>query len=81
MISVKEATKNYINGGKGKTTMPLGRMFVLAFLAGMFIALRNSLGPLASNRFETADRSHTLSFVKNMFSLPVQDSVYSAYSF
>ena len=26
MISVKEATKNYINGGKGKTTMPLGRM-------------------------------------------------------
>ena len=36
MISVKEATKNYINGGKGKTTMPLGRMFVLAFLAGMF---------------------------------------------
>lgn len=40
MISVKEATKNYINGGKGKTTMPLGRMFVLAFLAGMFIALQ-----------------------------------------
>ena len=39
MISVKEATKNYINGGKGKTTMPLGRMFVFTFLAGMFIAL------------------------------------------
>ena len=30
MISVKEATKNIINGGKGKTTMPLGRMFCIS---------------------------------------------------
>ena len=49
MISVKEATKNYINGGKGKTTMPLGRMFVLAFLAGMFIALAGTAATIASS--------------------------------
>ena len=41
MISVKEATKNYINGGKGKKTMPLGRMFVLVFPAGLAMVIIN----------------------------------------
>ena len=36
--SPKEITENYINVGKGKCALPLGKMFVLAILAGMFIA-------------------------------------------
>ena len=36
--SPKEITENYINVGKGKCALPLGKMFILAILAGMFIA-------------------------------------------
>lgn len=37
--SPKEITANYINVGKGKCALPLGKMFILAILAGMFIGL------------------------------------------
>lgn len=37
--SPKEITDNYINVGKGKCALPTGKMFVLAIMAGMFIAL------------------------------------------
>ena len=37
--SPKEITENYIAVGKGKCALPTAKMFVLAILAGMFIAL------------------------------------------
>ena len=37
--SPKEITENYIGVGKGKCSLPAGKMFVLAIMAGMFIAL------------------------------------------
>lgn len=37
--SPKDVTENYINVGKGKCALPLGRMFVLAILAGAYIGL------------------------------------------
>ncbi len=48
MITIKEATNNYIEGGKNKISMPLGRMFVLAFMAGMFIAMAGTAATIAS---------------------------------
>ena len=36
MLNAKQATVKYSEGGMGKTTMPLGKMFALAFMAGMF---------------------------------------------
>ena len=36
--SPKEITENYIGVGKGKCALPTSKMFVLAILAGMFIA-------------------------------------------
>ena len=35
MLNAKQATVKYSEGGMGKTTMPLGKMFALAFMAGM----------------------------------------------
>lgn len=32
MLNAKQATVKYSEGGMGKTTMPLGKMFALAFM-------------------------------------------------
>ncbi|MBQ0038544.1 MAG: formate/nitrite transporter family protein [Clostridiales bacterium] len=39
MFSPAEVAKNYINIGKGKANQTTGKMFLLAILAGMFIAM------------------------------------------
>lgn len=39
MHSPKETAQNYLNACETKAKLPLGRMFVLAILAGMFIAV------------------------------------------
>ena len=39
MFTPKEVAQNYLNACETKARLPLGRMFVLAILAGMFIAV------------------------------------------
>ena len=39
MFSPKEVAQNYLNASETKARLPFGRMFVLAILAGMFIAV------------------------------------------
>ncbi|MBQ6404368.1 MAG: formate/nitrite transporter family protein [Oscillospiraceae bacterium] len=39
MFSPKEVAQNYLNASETKAQLPFGRMFVLAILAGMFIAV------------------------------------------
>jgi len=48
MNSPKEVAQNYINIGIGKMKLSTGRMFVLAVLAGMFIALAGVGAAVAS---------------------------------
>ena len=40
MLNAKQATVKYSEGGMGKTTMPLGKMFALAFMAGILFHLQ-----------------------------------------
>lgn len=47
MISTKEGTNNYSKAGITKGEMSLPRMFVLAIMAGMFIALAGSASTIA----------------------------------
>ena len=39
MFTPKEVAQNYLNACEVKAKLPFGRMFVLAVLAGMFIAV------------------------------------------
>ena len=39
MLSPKETAERYVNIGRGKAALPIGRMLVLGMLAGAFIAL------------------------------------------
>jgi formate/nitrite transporter len=39
MNSPAEVANNYVNIGKGKVNLPIAKMFILAILAGMFIAM------------------------------------------
>lgn len=48
MISTKDATINYSEGCINKATMPLTKMFVLAFLSGMFISLAGVASTIGS---------------------------------
>ena len=48
MNSPAEIAKNYIAIGKGKATMKISRMFVLAIMAGMFIAIAGAGASTAS---------------------------------
>ena len=50
MLNAKQATVKYSEGGMGKTTMPLGKMFALAFMAGMFICRSCIIGCCNNSR-------------------------------
>ena len=52
--SPKEVAQNYIATGVAKTKLPIGRMFVLGILAGMFIALAGVGATVASASIEAA---------------------------
>ena len=43
-----EIAKNYLAVGEGKTRLPLGRMFLLAVLAGLYIGLAGLGASVAS---------------------------------
>ena len=53
-----EIAKNYLAVGEGKTRLPLGRMFLLAVLAGLYIGLAGLglflLGMRYGDRLEAA---------------------------
>lgn len=38
MLNMKDTTVKYSEAGIHKASMPVGKMFVLAFMAGMFIS-------------------------------------------
>lgn len=52
MLNAKQATVKYSEGGMGKTTMPLGKMFALAFMAGMFISFAGVASSVAATTVE-----------------------------
>lgn len=52
MISIKEGTKKYSKAGIRKGTMSIPRMFILAVMAGMFIALAGLAATAASVTIE-----------------------------
>ncbi len=54
MLNAKQATVKYSEGGMGKTTMPLGKMFILAFMAGMFISFAGVASSVAATTVENA---------------------------
>ena len=54
MLNAKQATVKYSEGGMGKTTMPLGKMFALAFMAGMFISFAGVASSVAATTVENA---------------------------
>lgn len=53
MNSPAEVANNYVNIGKGKVNLPVSKMFVLAILAGMFIALAGVAAGTASASIAT----------------------------
>ena len=48
MITIKDATVKYSQGGIEKASLSIGKMLVLSFMAGMFIALAGSASTFAS---------------------------------
>lgn len=54
MLNAKQATVKYSEGGMGKTTMPLGKMFALVFMAGMFISFAGVASSVAATTVENA---------------------------
>ena len=54
MNSPKEVAQNYIGIGVGKTKLTPGRMFVLAILAGVFIAIAGVGATIASATIQNA---------------------------
>ena len=54
MNSPAEIAKNYINIGKGKVNTPVSKMFLLAMMAGMFIAMAGVGAGTASCTIENA---------------------------
>lgn len=53
MLSVKDATVKYSEAGIGKATMPIVKMFVLAFMAGMFISFAGVASSVVSSTIES----------------------------
>ena len=51
MYTPKEVAQNYLNACETKARLPLGRMFVLAILAGMFIAVGGLAAGVGSATF------------------------------
>ena len=54
MNSPAEIAKNYVNIGKGKVNTPVPKMFILAMMAGMFIAMAGVGASTASCTVENA---------------------------
>lgn len=54
MNSPAEIAKNYVNIGKGKVNTPVPKMFILAIMAGMFIAMAGVGASTASCTVENA---------------------------
>lgn len=54
MNSPAEVAKNYVNIGKGKVNTPVPKMFILAMMAGMFIAMAGVGASTASCTVENA---------------------------
>ena len=54
MYSPEDVAKNYVEIGVSKTKLPLGKMFVLAVLAGMFIGLAGAGASCAVVSIESA---------------------------
>ena len=54
MNSPAEVAKNYVNIGKGKVNTPVPKMFILAVMAGMFIAMAGVGASTASCTVENA---------------------------
>ena len=54
LFSPAEVAKNYINTGKGKVNTPVSKMFLLAILAGAFIAVGGIASTAASVSVEQA---------------------------
>lgn len=48
MINISDATVKYSEAGIGKAKMKIGKMFILAFMAGMFISLAGMFSVIAS---------------------------------
>lgn len=53
MLSVKDTTVKYSEAGISKATMPIIKMFVLAFMAGMFISFAGVASSVASSTIES----------------------------
>lgn len=54
LFSPAEVAKNYINTGKGKVNTPISKMFLLAIMAGAFIAIGGIASTTASVSVEQA---------------------------
>ena len=68
MLNAKQATVKYSEGGMGKTTMPLGKMFALAFMAGMFISFAGVASSVAATTaVAKCNLSFSDAFIKGIF--------------
>lgn len=61
LFSPAEVAKNYINTGKGKVNTPISKMFLLAIMAGAFIAIGGIASTTASVSVEQASVAKFLS--------------------
>ena len=61
LFSPAEVAKNYINTGKGKVNTPISKMFLLAIMAGVFIAIGGIASTTASVSVEQASVAKFLS--------------------
>ena len=60
MISIKDATVKYSENGMHKASMPVGRMFMLAFIAGMFISFAGVASLVAASTIENPSLARLL---------------------
>ena len=60
MITAKDATIKYSEGGNTKTNMSISKMFVLAFMAGVFISFAGSAATIAASTVENASLAKLL---------------------
>lgn len=53
MLNMKDTTVKYSEAGIHKAAMPIGKMFVLAFMAGMFISFAGVASTMASSTIDS----------------------------
>lgn len=61
MLAPKEITENYAKAGKVKSEKPIGRLFAMAVLAGLFIAFGSAVANTASHSISNVSAARIIS--------------------